>query len=55
MNLINNCICLIKEYNLLNKDGIIVCEYENELVNNDEFKLLKEKSYGSKNVRIYQL
>ena len=34
----------------LNKDGIIICEVENEVVNNLSFEITKEKKYGSKNV-----
>lgn len=44
------------EYNLLNEDGLIICEYE---FNNfkDEYmslELIKEKKYGYKNIKIYR-
>lgn len=52
LNLINNCLDLIYEYNLLNENGIIVLEYENENINNNNFDILKTKKYGSKNVMI---
>jgi len=55
MNLINECIEKIIKYNLLNKDGIIVCEYENEKINNDILAIVKEKKYGSKNICIYKM
>lgn len=55
MNLINDCLNKIYEYKLLNENGIIVCEYENESVNNDNFELLKYKKYGNKKVSIYKL
>ncbi len=55
MNLINDCLNKIYEYKLLNENGIIVCEYENESVNNDNFELLKYKKYGSKKISIYKL
>ena len=51
MNLINNSIKLIEEYNLLNDNGIIVCEYEKEVFDYN-YKLIKEKKYGSKNIKI---
>ena len=54
LNLINDCLNKICEYNLLNNNGIIVCEYEDELINTDKFELLKEKKYGSKNIKIYK-
>lgn len=52
-NLINNCIDLILKNNLLNDNGIIVCEYENEVII-DKLELIKEKKYGSKNIKIYK-
>ena len=54
LNLINDCINKIYEYDLLNDGGIIVCEYETENVNTDLFELIKEKKYSSKYVRIYR-
>ena len=55
LNLINDCLNKIIEYNLLNKDGIIVCEYENENIENYKLSLIKDKKYGSKNIKIYEL
>ena len=52
MNLINSSIELIEKYNLLNDEGIIVCEYESEEVISN-YEILKTKKYGSKNIRIY--
>jgi len=54
LNLINDCLDKINEYKLLNSNGIIVCEYENENINTDKFDLIKEKKYGSKNIKIYK-
>lgn len=54
LNLINDCLKLIKDLNILNTDGIIVCEYENEQINCPYFNLIKEKKYGSKFVQIFQ-
>ena len=53
LKLINNCIDLISKYDLLNDNGIIVCEFENEVIKRDDYKLIKEKKYGTKNVNIY--
>ena len=55
LNLINDSINRILKYNLLNENGIIVCEYEKEKVFNDNLNLIKEKSYGSKNISIYSV
>ena len=55
LNLINNCLNIILKYNLLNKNSIIVCEYESEKVENDELKLIKERKYGDKKIKIYEL
>lgn len=52
-NLITPSIQKIMEFDMLNKDGIIVCEYENEDIKCD-LKLLKTKKYGSKNIKIYK-
>lgn len=52
-NLIVPSIQKIMEFDMLNKDGIIVCEYENEDIKCD-LKLLKSKKYGSKNIKIYK-
>ena len=54
LNLINDCLNKIYEFELLNKDGIIVCEYEKENINTEYFELIKEKKYGSKNIKIYK-
>lgn len=53
LNLINDCLNKIVEYNLLSKNGIVICEYEGELVDNDTLELIKNKKYGSKSVKIY--
>lgn len=53
LNLINKSIELIEDYHLLNNDGIIVCEYESEQIISN-YAIIKEKKYGSKNIRIYK-
>ena len=50
-NLINPSLKLIKEYNILNKDGIIICEYEKEQIETD-YKIIKEKKYNDKYIKI---
>ena len=55
LNLINDCLEKIVKYDLLNKDGIVVCEYENEAIESNIFKLIKEKKYGSKKIKIFEL
>ena len=47
-NLINKTLKKIKYYNLLNEKGIIVCEVEEEI--KTDYKIIKEKKYGSKKV-----
>lgn len=53
LNLINDSINKILEYNLLNKNGLIVCEYESELIECN-LELFREKKYGSTYVKIYK-
>lgn len=52
-NLLNKALKFIEEYHLLNKNGLVICEYENEepITN---FTLIKEKKYGPKMIKIYQ-
>ncbi len=42
--------------NLVNTGGLVVCEYEEDFLNDEypSFQRIKEKSYGSKFVSIYQ-
>jgi len=53
LNMINDAINKIIEYDLLNDNGIIVCEYEEGVIE-CPLTLIKYKKYGSKNVSIYQ-
>ena len=53
LNLINDCLERIIKLDLLNPNGIVVCEYENEDINTS-LELLKFKSYGSKNIKIFK-
>ena len=53
LNLINDVLKKIKEYNLLNEDGIIICEYENEKIITN-YECIKEKKYGTTNISIYK-
>lgn len=50
--LINNCLEKINKYDLLNDNGVIICEYETEHIFNKHFKVLKERTYGTKKVSI---
>ena len=52
LNLINPAINIILENNLLKDNGIIICEYETEEFDIKSFKLLKEKKYGLKKIKI---
>lgn len=50
---LNTCLNLIYEYNLLNSSGIVICEFEEEKFE-CSYHLVKEKKYGSKQIRIYE-
>ena len=52
-NLLNDSIKYIEEYELLNNDGILVCEFEVDEINT-KYELLKSKKYGPKYVNIYK-
>lgn len=49
-NYIEKSIELIEEYELLNTDGIIVCENEvlDRIIYSNKFSIVKEKKYGNK-------
>ena len=49
---INPSISLIKEYNLLNEGGLIICESEFEEVDKQSYEIYKERKYGSKKIII---
>ena len=51
LNLIQNALNTIEKYDLLNENGIIICEYENEIFNTN-LEVYKYKKYGSKNIMI---
>ena len=54
--LMNEILAIVKKYDILSDNGIIVLEYSyDELSNNiDGYQLLKYKRYGDKFVSIYQ-
>ena len=46
----------IIENNLLEKDGLIICEYEHDNFKEyDKLEIIKDKKYGYKNIRIYKM
>lgn len=54
MNIINDIILFIKENDLLNKNGLIICELDELYLNIDFYEKIKEKKYGSKYIIIYK-
>ena len=53
-HLINNAVKLIKEYNLLAPNGIVICEFVDEEINDYGYELIKDKKYGDKYIHIYK-
>lgn len=51
-NLINKAIEVILKHDLLNMSGLIICEYEKEVINNHNLEIIKDKKYGSKYIKI---
>lgn len=43
----DNALKLIQEKQILNKDGIIVCEHPNEMELNSDFEIFDKKRYGT--------
>ncbi len=54
LKLINPSIKKILENDLLNENGLIICEYENEIINIEKtnLKIYKDKKYGNKKIVI---
>ena len=52
LNYINPSVDLIIKNDLLNENGLIICEYEKEIIEKNKFTILKERKYGSKNILI---
>ena len=50
--LINDAIKLIEQNNILNKKGLIICEYTKEKIKSN-YEIYKEKKYGDKYIKIY--
>ena len=53
LNIITSVLQDIIEFDLLNENGIIICEYEKENIIT-ELNCIKEKKYGSTNIKIYK-
>ena len=53
LNLINDCVDFIFKCGMLNDDGIVVCEAEEEKLT-DLYNVIKDKKYGNKRIRIYK-
>lgn len=53
---IESILTELAEKNLINTGGIVVCEYEEDELQEEylSFQRLKSRSYGSKNISIYQ-
>ena len=51
--ILNKAIRIIEERDLLQDGGIIVCEFEDVSIECN-YRLIKEKKYGTKSVKIYQ-
>lgn len=53
--IIENILKLINELNILEDNGIVICEYEKDSLqdNYGSLYLIKTKNYGDKNVNIY--
>lgn len=53
MNLINEVLNKIYNLDLLSEFGQVICEYENEGIENDKYKTITTRKYGSKYIKIF--
>ena len=51
LNLLNDALKYIEKYNLLKNDGLIICEYEEE-VPLDIYDVIAIKKYGKTNIKV---
>ena len=54
MDILNEVIDYIKENDLLNKNGLVICEVDNLYLDIIYYSKIKEKKYGSKYIVIYK-
>ena len=54
MNILNEVIDYIHNNNLINKNGLIICEIDNIYLNIDYYEKIKEKKYGDKYIVIFK-
>lgn len=56
LNCIADILNIIDKNELLNEDGIVVCEYEYDNFSSNylNLEIIKERKYGYKNIRIYR-
>ncbi len=52
LSLIGPTLEYLIQHQLLKKNAIIVCEYEDEIFSVEPFQLLKERKYGKKTIKI---
>ena len=52
--ILSKCLKYIYELNLLNDNGIVILEYENEHIDTTNYNEIKDKKYGSKYVKIVE-
>ena len=52
---IDNILNTLDEYQLLNKNSLVICEYSTNINNeNNNYELIKNKRYGDKYINIYE-
>lgn len=51
-HLIEKTLHYLLEHQLLSKEAIIICEYEEEKFSCEPFEIIKERQYGKKNIKI---
>ena len=56
LNCLDNILNKIIEFHLLNNNGLVICEYENDNFKDkySNLELIKDKKYGYKKIKIYR-
>lgn len=54
MTCLSYILDLVQDYKLLTNDGVVVCEYERDFPESNDYVVFKERKYGPKYIRIFR-
>ena len=54
-HIVNEILIFIHKYNLLNDNGLVICEIDSDIDIDENYVIYKQKKYGNKRIVIYKL